>query len=342
MNALATDLRLFNNPRLAPKGWYWALPSARLARGATHSLELFGRSLVLYRDDQDQVHALDAYCRHMGAHLGDGQVEGACLRCPFHGWKYAGDGECVEIPGLEAGANPHTTATGLPAFAVAERFGMIWFHPDAKPADPLPDFPELSGARTTHALDPEETRHCHPTLILGGGVDEEHFLFVHRETTHATGALKFESERLSKRALRFRNSARIPTRSLLGRVMSFLYDGVLTYEVTYHSGTTAFAKLGPPFFPLYSIFAYRPTPDGQTQGLNIYVTPRRRGPWGWLVSRVALAVTRAILRKGGGEDRPIQNKMRFRLGPRALSNPPFAAFVRYVEEQESFPVPYVE
>ena len=43
---------------------------------------------------------VDAYCPHLGAHLGvGGQVEGDCMRCPFHGWEFDGDsGACVEIP----------------------------------------------------------------------------------------------------------------------------------------------------------------------------------------------------------------------------------------------------
>ena len=43
---------------------------------------------------------VDAYCAHLGAHLGvGGKVEGECIRCPFHGWRYDGEsGKCTEIP----------------------------------------------------------------------------------------------------------------------------------------------------------------------------------------------------------------------------------------------------
>jgi len=42
----------------------------------------------------------DAYCPHLGAHLGaGGRVEGECIRCPFHGWTFkGGDGRLANIP----------------------------------------------------------------------------------------------------------------------------------------------------------------------------------------------------------------------------------------------------
>ena len=45
------------------------------------------------------VGVLDAFCPHLGAHLGmGGTVEGNALRCPFHGWEFATSGACTAIP----------------------------------------------------------------------------------------------------------------------------------------------------------------------------------------------------------------------------------------------------
>lgn len=181
-----------------------------------------------------------------------------------------------------------------------------------------------------------EIRNCHPTLILGGGVDEEHFLFVHSGTTDISGRLNFAHEVISPSVIRYENVAKIKRDNPKSRFMSWIYGGVLKYRVTYWHASTALAELGPPLLPLYSIFAYRPTPDGRTEGLNIYVTPKRRGPLGWLISRLAIKMTQKILRKGGGEDAVIQNSIRFRASPYAFDNPPFRTFVEYVERQPIF------
>ena len=61
---------------------------------------MFGTDVVLFRGDDGAPHMVDAYCAHLGAHIGvGGRVEGDCIRCPFHGWRYDGDtGQCNEIP----------------------------------------------------------------------------------------------------------------------------------------------------------------------------------------------------------------------------------------------------
>ena len=42
---------------------------------------------------------LDAFCPHMGAHLGfGGEVVGNSIKCPFHGWSFDREGKCQRIP----------------------------------------------------------------------------------------------------------------------------------------------------------------------------------------------------------------------------------------------------
>ena len=41
---------------------------------------------------------LDAYCRHMGGDLTMGTVKGDAIACPFHDWRWGGDGRCARIP----------------------------------------------------------------------------------------------------------------------------------------------------------------------------------------------------------------------------------------------------
>src|SRR5690554_6009815 len=82
-----------------PRGWFQVAWAAEIPPGTVHRMRYFGRELVAYRGDAGQLHVLDAYCPHLGAHLGHGgRVEGDCIRCPYHGWKFDGSGKNVEIP----------------------------------------------------------------------------------------------------------------------------------------------------------------------------------------------------------------------------------------------------
>ena len=55
-------------------------------------------SFTLYRGTSGQTFLIDHRCPHRGAQLSAGWVEGDELRCFYHGWKFAGDGRCVEQP----------------------------------------------------------------------------------------------------------------------------------------------------------------------------------------------------------------------------------------------------
>ncbi|MGE4651534.1 MAG: Rieske 2Fe-2S domain-containing protein [Myxococcota bacterium] len=82
-----------------PRGWFSVGSSAELGPGAVVPVRYFGRELVLFRTQSGEAHLLDAYCPHLGAHLGHGgEVSGEEIVCPFHGWRFSGDGRCTSMP----------------------------------------------------------------------------------------------------------------------------------------------------------------------------------------------------------------------------------------------------
>jgi nitrite reductase/ring-hydroxylating ferredoxin subunit len=133
---LGLVFELARRPRLArntrgrfpfpiPNGWFIVAASDEVAPGDVVPLYYFGRDLVLFRGADGTPFVLDAYCPHLGAHLAaGGQVEDGCIRCPFHGWKFAGEtGRCVEVPydenqaarrGTRRTAAPRRTAPRTP------------------------------------------------------------------------------------------------------------------------------------------------------------------------------------------------------------------------------------
>jgi nitrite reductase/ring-hydroxylating ferredoxin subunit len=44
-------------------------------------------SIAVFRVNGDLV-AVENVCRHVGNPIDDGLVEGGCLTCPWHGWRY--------------------------------------------------------------------------------------------------------------------------------------------------------------------------------------------------------------------------------------------------------------
>src|ERR1700733_12364864 len=81
------------------QGWFQVAWSRELAAGTVRRLQYFGTELVLFRGRDAIARVANAHCPHLGAHLGlGGVVEENCIRCPFHGWKFDGEGNCANIP----------------------------------------------------------------------------------------------------------------------------------------------------------------------------------------------------------------------------------------------------
>jgi phenylpropionate dioxygenase-like ring-hydroxylating dioxygenase large terminal subunit len=102
------------------------------------AVRLMDRPLVLFRGSEG-VAGLEDRCPHRNAPLSAGRVAAGLIECPYHGWRFDGQGTCRRVAGSAEGA-PH----GVRAFPVREQAGLLWTNLSADPAPflPLPD--ELS------------------------------------------------------------------------------------------------------------------------------------------------------------------------------------------------------
>lgn len=113
-----------------PTGWFRVAFAADLPAGGSEpvALEFFGRELVTFRDAVGSPRVVGAHCPHLGAHLGfGGRVDGGCVVCPFHGWRFDADGRNVEIPYRPEGEV--NGRAGLAVYPSQEWAGMVmaWF-----------------------------------------------------------------------------------------------------------------------------------------------------------------------------------------------------------------------
>jgi nitrite reductase/ring-hydroxylating ferredoxin subunit len=60
-----------------PFGWFQVLYSGELGIGEAKPITYFDRDLVIFRTESGVAKVIDAYCAHMGAHLGYGIREHA-------------------------------------------------------------------------------------------------------------------------------------------------------------------------------------------------------------------------------------------------------------------------
>ena len=161
-----------------PSGWYSVGPAADIVPGEITTLSYFGRELIAFRDDNDRVHVLNAYCAHLGAHLGvGGRLEAGGIVCPFHGWRYDSGGRCVAIP-----YSDHIPAKGrLHAYPALEWAGLliVYFSPDNAAPAWTPDLPVFDPAQWTLYDSRHWTVRVHVQEIGENGLDMPHFRTVH-------------------------------------------------------------------------------------------------------------------------------------------------------------------
>ncbi|NJO80348.1 MAG: Rieske 2Fe-2S domain-containing protein [Cyanobacteria bacterium RM1_2_2] len=158
--------------------WY-AVEFSTAITAQPQQITLMEHHVVLYRDDQGKVIALNDRCAHRGASLALGWTEENCLRCPYHGWKYDANGRCVEIPAnqLEMAIPKRAQVTAYP---VEERHGFVWLWWGEQAANRalIPDLPQF--AAPNHRCQDEFRWNAHYTRVIENNVDVSHPPFLHR------------------------------------------------------------------------------------------------------------------------------------------------------------------
>lgn len=79
--------------------WYVAANAEDIKCSEPFAATVAGINVVLYRDQNDNIVALDDKCCHRLAPLSRGRIEGSDIRCMYHGIKFGVDGKCIEVPG---------------------------------------------------------------------------------------------------------------------------------------------------------------------------------------------------------------------------------------------------
>jgi 3-ketosteroid 9alpha-monooxygenase subunit A len=169
-----------NFPFPIAASWYAVAYSDELTHGQVLPLDMLGRKLVAFRSEGGVACVLDAYCPHLGAHLGHGGVVvGSRIRCPFHHWEFDGaSGNCEAVPY----ATRIPTGAKADAYPCIERNGAIfvWYHPEGK--EPQFELSEIPEATSEEWSTPDRYEWVIRSQIqeLGeNGVDSAHFRYVH-------------------------------------------------------------------------------------------------------------------------------------------------------------------
>jgi phenylpropionate dioxygenase-like ring-hydroxylating dioxygenase large terminal subunit len=166
------------------KNFWYAVEFSSAITDAPRRLAVLGESLVVYRKPGDnQLVAMSDWCAHRGAMLSNGRLDGDCIRCPYHGWKYQADGRCIEIP-ANSSFSPVPKKARVRAYPAEDRYGWVWLFVGDLPEADRPPIPSLA-----HFDDPgmrvirgEFKWQAHYTHVVENSIDISHLPWVHNQS----------------------------------------------------------------------------------------------------------------------------------------------------------------
>ena len=162
-----------------PEGWYFVAERREIQRRNLIEKTWLGEQIVAWYDLEGRICVADAYCPHLGSHMGPtagGTVRDGCLVCPFHGFVFNTSGRCVATPNA-----PPPRAAQLKLYHTREICGMIfaWWGIGGRPPQwHLPEEPSTDtvwGRLRSTAL----RFRGHPQETTENSVDLEHLAYTH-------------------------------------------------------------------------------------------------------------------------------------------------------------------
>jgi phenylpropionate dioxygenase-like ring-hydroxylating dioxygenase large terminal subunit len=161
-----------------PDHWYPVAWSRDLRLGKLLAVRFAGEPIVLARAQDGSVFALEDRCAHRQVPLSKGLMQGAAIRCCYHGWSYDASGSCVDVPYLGKGKLPN----GVRSYPCRESGGLILVFPgDPERAASVP-LPALHAAADKHYKTRRFGREigCHYSFMHENLMDMNH-QFLHRK-----------------------------------------------------------------------------------------------------------------------------------------------------------------
>ncbi len=159
--------------------WQPIALSKDVAAGRAITVRALGEDFTLYRGRSGTPYLVAQRCAHRSSLLQTGWVEGEHIRCRYHGWKYDGGGQCVEMPAEDA-TFPAKVRIGH--HPVADYAGVVFAYLGADEPPPMWCLDELNrgyGVQWASKM----VWPCNWFQLIENFVDPVHVSFVHQDSS---------------------------------------------------------------------------------------------------------------------------------------------------------------
>jgi 5,5'-dehydrodivanillate O-demethylase oxygenase subunit len=145
------------------------------------TITIMSENFTLYRGESGAPHLVAHFCPHRHVALAIGRVEGECVRCFYHGWKFDQDGACVDQPAEDESFKAKVRAA---AFPTREYLGLVFAFLGEGEPPPFPQFKRLE--RPGELITSSYVRRTNYFNTMENGADHVHANFVHERSAFST------------------------------------------------------------------------------------------------------------------------------------------------------------
>ena len=158
--------------------WYPVAPSKEVTTSPL-PFTLLNQKIVLWRNSENKVCAVQDKCSHRGAELSKGTVCNGNIVCPYHSWEFNLEGHCVNLPQSKLAHIPKSFK--VPSYHCSEKYDHVWVCL-GNPIIDIPDIPEAN--QTEYRTFPcfWETWNTSSMRVVENELDMAHFASVHKGT----------------------------------------------------------------------------------------------------------------------------------------------------------------
>jgi vanillate O-demethylase monooxygenase subunit len=163
--------------------WYVAAWSSEMEDSKPLDRVIIGEPIVIWKDSQGELVAMDNRCPHRLAPLSKGRFQDDTVQCMYHGLRFAKTGECISVQGSED-IPPNCT---IKTYPVVNKNDWIWiWMGDPNLADEK-QIPDAWGLDNEHYVMVEDAidYNANYELINDNLTDLSHLDFVHETTLGA-------------------------------------------------------------------------------------------------------------------------------------------------------------
>ncbi|MDH3655154.1 MAG: Rieske 2Fe-2S domain-containing protein [Myxococcales bacterium] len=167
-----------------PNCWFHLAAFSEFKDDEIRSFKFLGHDIIAFKTGDDSITVMDAYCPHLGAHLGrdakgkNNRLKNGCVQCPYHHLTFDAEGTCVEGPGQASvpKAKVFTWET-----EIVEGLVFVYHHKDKLPSTwKISEFFHPQGTWSRPYKSYQGVHPIHPQDAAENSVDTLHFRTLHQ------------------------------------------------------------------------------------------------------------------------------------------------------------------